>query len=108
MTERWLNKTNSNNIVSIEQMKEIFLFVFLPSCGVAISNSVLMCLIPAAQMKGKLSKVKTTIDLFIVIVAILVPVLSGIFLINPGPRSVFVFLKVRNLIGWSCDIDKVT
>ena len=89
-------KTNSNNIVSIEQMMEIFLFVFLPSCGVAVTSSVLLCLIPAAKMK--FSKVKTIIDLLIVIVAILIPVLSGIFLVNSVPRSVFVFLKVRNLI----------
>ena len=61
-------KTNSNNIVSIEQMMEIFLFVFLPSCGVAVISSVLLCLIPAAKMKGKFSKVKTIIDLLILIV----------------------------------------
>ena len=90
-------KTNLNNIVSIEQMMEIFLFVFLPSCGVAVISSVLLCLIPAAKMKGKLSKVKMTIDISVVIVAILIPVLSGIFLVNPMPRSVFVLLKVRNL-----------
>ena len=61
---------------------------------------------PAAKMK--FSKVKTIIDLLILIVAILIPVLSGIFLVNPVPRSVFVFLKVRNLIAWPYDIDKVT
>ena len=61
---------------------------------------------PAAKMK--FSKVKTIIDLLILIVAILIPVLSGIFLVNPMPRSVFVLLKVRNLTVLSYDIDKVT
>ena len=59
-------------------------------------------------MKGKLSKVKMTIDIFIVIVAIMIPILSGIFLVNPMPRSVFVLLKVRNLTVLPYDIDKVT
>ena len=53
-------KTNSNNIVSIEQMMEILLFVFLPSCGVAVTSSVLLFVVShTAKMKGKLSKVKS-------------------------------------------------
>ena len=87
-------KTNLNNIISSEQMIEIFKFIFLPACGVSIFCSMMMCLIPSAAMEGKFNAVKMIVDIITIITTILIPVYSGIYLISPCLQNEFVFVKV--------------
>ena len=91
-------KTNINNIVSEAQMMEIFLFIFLPACGLSIISSVMMYFMPAAKLKGKVRAVKSVINSIVIIAAILIPILSGIFLVSPGLQTRFVFAKVSKRI----------
>ena len=87
-------KTDLNNVFTGHQMMEIFQFIFLPSAGLAIISSVVLCLIPAADRN--FVKVKMIIDMIIIIAAIVLPILSGVFLLRSEPyQEAFIFVKVR-------------
>ena len=74
-------------------MLDIFQFIFLPSSGLAFISSVALCLIPVARRK--FVKVKMIVDVITIISAILLPVLSGVFLVRwEAQQKVFILLKV--------------
>ena len=79
-------------------MMEIFLFIFLPACGLSIISSVMMYFMPATKLKGKVRAVKSVINSILIIAAILIPLLSGFFLVSPGPQTGYVFAKVSKRI----------
>ena len=88
-------KTNKNNYLSPAQMLEIFWFIFLPGCALSVICSLLIYFFPTIRLKGKKLWLKMILDAIIITVAVLIPIMSGIHLVRPGPQSAFIFVKVK-------------
>ena len=84
-------KTDINNYLNITQMLEIFEFIFLPGCTVAIIASLLLYFVPSVKLNKNEQKAKMVLDIIIIITAILILI---IYLVNPGSQISFLFVKV--------------
>ena len=91
-------KSDINNFLSHTQMLQIFGSIFIPGCVLAIISSLLIYVVSSVKLKGNQLKFKIVFDVIIIITAILIPIISGIFLVNPGSQISFVFVKVSKVI----------
>ena len=91
-------KTDINNYLNHTQMLQIFGSIFLPGCVLAIKCSLLIYVVSSVKLNENQQKFKIVFDVIIIITAILIPIISGIFLVNPGSQISFVFVKVSKVI----------
>ena len=88
-------KTDIRNYLDRTQMLQIFGFIFLPGCALSIIASLLIYFVPSVKLSGNQQTAKMVIDIIIIIAAILILVMPGIFLVSQGSRISFCFVKVR-------------
>merc|ERR1719219_1720959 len=62
-------KTDINNYLNHTQMLQIFKFIFLPGCALAIITSLLIYFVPSVKLNGNQQKVKMVVDITIIITA---------------------------------------
>ena len=84
-------KTDINNYLNITQMLEIFEFIFLPGCTLAIITSLLIYFVPSVTLNENEQKAKMVLDIIIIITAILILI---IYLVSLGSQISFLFVKV--------------
>ena len=87
-------KTDINNYLNHRQMLQIFGFIFLPGCALAIITSLLIYFIPSVKLAENKQRVKMVLDIIIIIAAILILLIPGIYLVSPGTQISFVLVKV--------------
>ena len=88
-------KTDINNYLNHTQMMQIFRSIFLPGCALSIMCSLLIYFVPSVKLSEKNQTAKMVIDIIIIIAAILILVIPGVYLVSPGYQISFVFVKVR-------------
>ena len=91
-------ETDINNYLNHTQMLEIFGFIFLPGCALAIITSLLIYFVPSVKLNGKQETAKMVLDIIIIIAAILILIIPGIYLVSPGSQISFVFVKVSQFL----------
>ena len=88
--------TDINNMINRPQLLEVFGFIQVPGCFLSVVCSVLIILIPQANMKtGCMKYLKLAINILIILASIALPLLSGMNLVSAGLPDAFLFLKVR-------------
>ena len=87
-------KTDINNNLNHTQMLQIFGFIFLPGSVLSIMCSLLIFFVPSVKLSEKHQTAKMVLDIIIIITAILILVIPGIYLVSPGSQISFVFVKV--------------
>ena len=91
-----LMMTDINNVINRPQLMEVFGFIQVPGCFLSVVCSVLIILIPQANMKtGCMKYLKLAINILIILASIALPLLSGMNLVSAGLPDAFLFLKVR-------------
>ena len=89
-------KTDINNYLNHTQMLEIYGFIFLPGCALSIMCSLLIYFVPSVKLSGNQQIAKMFVDIIIIITALLILIIPGIYLVTPGSQISFVFVKVSN------------
>ena len=87
-------RTDINNYLNHTQMLQIFQSIFLPGCALSIITSLLIYFVPSVKLNEKQQKVKMVVDIIIIITAILILIMPGIYLVSQGDQISFVFVKV--------------
>ena len=88
-------KTDINNYLNHTQMLEIYGFIFLPGCALSIMCSLLIYFVPSVKLSGNQQIAKMFVDIIIIITALLILIIPGIYLVTPGSQISFVFVKVK-------------
>ena len=109
-------KTDSNNILSTRQVFSIYLYVLLPLLGVNLFACLNNFFLPASS-KNKVVRILSAIfNSCLFLSTILIPIMSGVLLVPPSPRDVFVLVKVTDSLSiypatthsnYSWDMDQV-
>ena len=92
-------KTDINNYLIHTQMLQIFGIIFLPGCALSIITSLLIYIFPSIKLNENPKKVKMVIDIIIIIAAILILIIPGIYLVSQGDQISFVFVKVTQFLN---------
>ena len=88
--------TDINNVINRPQLMEVFGFIQVPGCFLSVVCSVLIILIPQANMKtGCMKYLKLAINILIILASIALPLLSGMNLVSAGLPDAFLLIKVR-------------
>ena len=88
--------TDINNVINRTQLLEVFGFIQVPCCFLSVVCSVLIILIPQANMKtGCMKYLKLAINILIILASISLPLLSGMNLVSAGLPDAFLLIKVR-------------
>ena len=93
-------KTDINNYLNHTQMLQIFWSIFLPGCALAIITSLLIYFVPSVKLTENKQRAKMVLDIIIIIAAILILLIPGIYLVSPGSQISFVFVKVSQGSGY--------
>ena len=87
-------KTDINNYLNKTQMLQIFGGIFLPGCALSVIVSLLIYFVPSVKLTETQQTAKMVVDIIIIIAAILILVIPGIYLVSPGYQISFCFVKV--------------
>ena len=88
-------ETDINNYLNQTQMLQIFGSIFLPGCALSIMCSLLIYFVPSVKLSGNQQIAKMFVDIIIIITALLILIIPGIYLVTPGSQISFVFVKVK-------------
>ena len=95
-------KTDINNYLNKTQMMQIFGFSFLPGCFLALITSLLIYFVPSVKLNENQQTSKMVVDIIIIIAAILILIIPGIYLVSPGYQISFIFIKVSQFVKHGC------
>ena len=87
-------QTDIDNYLNHTQMLQIFGFIFLPGSVLSIMCSLLIFFVPSVKLSEKHQTAKMVLDIIIIITAILILVISGLYLVSQGSHISFIFVKV--------------
>ena len=109
-------KTDTNNILSSSQTFSVYLYVLLPLLVLNLLSCLNNFLLPASSERKIVRTLSAAFNSCLFLSTILVPIISGVLLVPPSPRDVFVLVKVTDSLSiypatshsnYSWDLDQV-
>ena len=109
-------QTNENNILSTNQIISIYLYVLLPLFAVNLLSCLNNFFLPACSGNKVINTLSAIFNSCLFLSSILIPIISGVLLVPPSPKDVFVLVKVTDSLSiypatthsnYSWDLDQV-
>ena len=91
--------TNSNNILTDHQIRDVYLKVLLPLTVINLFSCLTMRFLPSFS-KAKIVKcIGIIFNIFLFLSTIAIPITSTVFWVSSGPKDVFVLVKVSDSLN---------
>ena len=92
-------KTDTNNILSNSQTFSVYLYVLLPLTVVNLLSCLNNFFLPAFSVNKVVQTLSAAFNSCLFLSSILIPIISGVFLVPPSPRDIFVLVKVTDSLS---------